>query len=83
MICLAYAIGAPIAGLLSSVMSVKLLIFLSTITLGISLMLVGPTQFLNSKALWIVFLGLALQGFGCAGIWIPVLPEIVKVIQED
>ena len=58
-------------------------ICLGYIVLSIGLLLVGPSQILNiynSPAF--IILGLAVMGFGCGLIIIPVMPDMIESVDE-
>ena len=59
------------------------MICLGYIVLGTGLLLVGPSQILNiynSPAF--IILGLAVMGFGCGLIIIPVMPDMIESVDE-
>lgn len=59
------------------------MILIGYFILVIALFFIGPSQilgFYNSPALTI--LGLAIMGFGCGMVVIPILPEMIEAIEE-
>jgi len=50
----------------------------SLLLLAFSVSLVGPAHFYHSSSIWVIFTGLGLMGFAVAGLFIPVVPELIK-----
>lgn len=80
---LIYASTSPLIYLLTSKIRKPGVICLGYIVLSIGLLLTGPSEVLgiyNSPAF--VILGLAVMGFGCGLIIIPVMPDIIESVLE-
>lgn len=82
-IAFTYAIGAPVVGLICKVADRRIVIFVSLLILSVSLLLVGPSQLLQTDKLWVTFLGLSLTGFALSGISIPAISELIASIQNE
>jgi MFS family permease len=76
--CFTYAFGAILAGCLCSVMNRRYVMLWSCLLCALSLFLVGPCGLIGlpEKPL-IIFIGLAFLGVGCAGITVPIMPEMI------
>ena len=61
----------------------RTVIVVSLLIMFVSLLLVGPTQVLQSDSVTLIFIGIALNGFGIAGVFVPVMPELVDAVAEE
>jgi hypothetical protein len=80
---LIYASTSPLIYILTSKIRKTGVISIGYMILFVALILVGPSQVLgiyNSPAF--IILGLALMGFGCGTIIIPIMPEMIEAIEE-
>jgi len=80
---LTWAIGSLMAGCICQHVNRRVVIFLSFITLSMSLLLVGPSAILGLPlSNQIVLPGFILLGFSVAGCYVPLIPEIVDAVAE-
>jgi len=81
---LTWGLGSPVAGLICQHVNRRVVILLFFITVGVSLLLVGPSAVLGlHSSVGIVLVGLTFLGFGVAGCCVPVVPEMVSAINEE
>ena len=80
---LLYATSSPLIFILTKKVKNTGLIFYGYILLVISLLLIGPSNLFgyadNLNSLWA---GLSILGFGCALTIIPMLPDMIKAIED-
>jgi len=80
---LIYASTSPLIYVLTSRLKKSAVIFLGYGILTLGLLFVGPSKLLglyNSPAF--IILGLAIMGFGCGLIIIPVMPEMIEAVEQ-
>jgi len=80
---LIYASTSPLIYVMTSKMRKPGVIFIGYSILTIGMFLVGPSKLLglyNSPAF--IILGLAIVGFGCGMIIIPILPDMIESAEE-
>jgi cyanate permease len=80
---LIYASTSPLIYLLTSKIRKPGVICIGYMILFVAVLLVGPSKVLglyNSPAF--IILGLAIMGFGCGTIIIPIMPEMIESIEE-
>ena len=82
-IAFTFAFGAPVVGLICKVADRRIVMFFSFLILSVALLLVGPCQLLQTDKLWVTFVGLGLSGFGVAGVFVPIIPELCAAIQDE
>ena len=73
------SVGAPIIGCIAGAVDNRLVILVSLAIIATSVYLSGGLWD-NSKL--ITYIGLSLLGIGVAGIWVPIMPEIIKAQQK-
>jgi len=84
LLSLTWGLGAPLVGLICRYVNRRVVTFLFLITVGVALLLVGPSAVLGLQpSVGIVLAGLALLGFGVSGCYVAVLPEMVSAINEE
>lgn len=80
---LIYASTAPLIYILTSRLRKPGVICLGYLVISVGLLLTGPSKVLgiyNSPAF--IILGLAIMGFGCGLIIIPVMPDMIEAVDE-
>jgi len=79
----AWAIGAPLVGVLCQRIRRRVVIFLAFNWLTLALLLVGPSAILGLPLRSeIVLVGLVFLGFGVAGCFVPLVPEIFSAVAD-
>ena len=74
LMALTYTIGSGISGEIAENFDKRILICVSMYSVGVALWLAGGL-YLNSEAL--TWIGLGLNGLSVAGIFIPMIPELI------
>ena len=81
---LTWGVGSPVVGFVCQHINRRVVVCLSFIVVGVSLLLTGPSKAIGiAESMGIVLVGLALLGFGVSGCVVPLLPEIVDAINEE
>lgn len=77
----AFGVGSPITGWLCSKFDRRTIIQFCLFQMGIALFFVGPSELLHfPQTLGFITFGLIALGFGVAGAFVPLIPEIVEAV---
>jgi MFS family permease len=78
-----YIIGTILVGYISDKLSKRIFILLCLAGCSISLIVMGPSYYLGlPNELWILIVGLALEGAFLGFIFIPILPEMIECLYD-
>lgn len=80
---LIYASTSPIVYVLTHKLQKTAIIFYGYAVIVVAMLFIGPSLmlgFYNSS--YLILLGLAIMGFGCGMIIIPILPDMIDAIEE-
>ena len=69
------SIGAPFIGCIAGAIDNRIVILVSLIIIAVSVLL---SSGLGDNSIMLTYVGLSLLGIGVAGIWVPIMPEIIK-----
>ena len=69
------SVGAPFIGCIAGAVDNRIVIIVSLIIIAGSVYLSGG---LWENSYIVTYVGLSTLGFGVAGIWVPIMPEIIK-----
>jgi MFS family permease len=75
-----FGLGAPLMGFLCQHIEHRKVMLACIVTEGLALFLVGPTKFLHTESLVVVFIGLTLNGLSVAGLFVPIIPVLVQSV---
>ena len=80
----AFGIGALVAGKLCSLIHRLYVINIGLLFIGLSITLVGPSQFLNIPSkIPIMYAGMFCDGFFSAFMFVPIIPELIATMEEQ
>lgn len=80
MIGIAIMVASPVAGILSEKFPIRYVMFFGLIGMATGIFFVGPCTFFGfmpEPPVWIIFMGLFIDGFSAAHMYIPTCPEIM------
>lgn len=79
-----FGLGGPVVGYLCNFIKKTVLIQIGAVLVAFAVLLVGPSQFLGFQPyIWLIFLGVSLDAFFAAFLYIPVCPEIIEAVKDQ
>ena len=79
--CLMYALSSALVTYIIRRFPRRLFVFFSFLLASLSLLFMGPSSLLNlPNYLWVIVIGLVMNGIAQGFIFIPVLPEIIESV---
>jgi hypothetical protein len=79
-----FGLGGPVVGYLCNFIKKTVLIQIGAVLVAFAVLLVGPSQLLGFQPyIWLIFLGVSLDAFFAAFLYIPVCPEIIEAVKDQ